>query len=306
MKILLTGCDGQVGWEVCRQAAALNIDVIPTDIADLDITDIDAVRTLQTEESADIFINSAAYTAVDEAESDRDLAYAVNATGAKNLATVAAESNLPILHISTDYIFSGKSSVPYLESDEPGPTGVYGETKLAGERLVAEANSRFVTLRTSWVFGVEGQNFVKTMLRLAVERDELTVVADQFGSPTFAGHIATALLALTKQYETSGELPWGNYNFCDSGPTTWHSFANKIMKVGVELGVLDKSPIVQPLRTEDYPTSAVRPRYSVMDCSLFLQTFPEIGISSWEVGLREMIGSESIKAEILQLTDRDS
>ena len=299
MKILLTGCDGQVGWEVCRKAAALNLDVVPTDIANLDITDIGAVRALQSKEKTDIFVNSAAYTAVDKAESDQALAYAVNATGAKNLAVVAAESDAPILHISTDYIFSGKNSVPYLESDEPDPTGVYGETKLAGERQVEEANNKFVTLRTSWVFGIEGQNFVKTMLRLAKERDELTVVADQFGSPTFAGHIAAALLAMTKQYEAKGVLPWGNYNFCDSGPTTWHGFANKIMKVGVELGILDKSPIVLPLRTEDYPTPAARPGYSVMDCSLFLSTFPEIGISSWEAGLREMIGSEKVREEIV-------
>jgi dTDP-4-dehydrorhamnose reductase len=299
MKILLTGCDGQVGWEVCRQAKALNLEVVPTDIANLDITNIDAVRAIQSKEKADIFINSAAYTAVDKAESDQPLAYAVNATGAKNLAIVASETNAPILHISTDYIFSGNSSVPYQEGDEPDPTGVYGETKLAGERQVEAANDKFVTLRTSWVFGIEGQNFVKTMLRLARERDELTVVADQFGSPTFAGHIAAALLALTKQYEAEGVLPWGNYNFCDSGPTTWHGFANNIMKVGVESGVLDKSPIVRPLRSEDYPTLAARPGYSVMDCSLFLKTFPEIGISSWEAGLREMIGSARVKAEIL-------
>ena len=135
MKILLTGCDGQVGWEICRQAKELNFEVIPTDIGNLDITDIDAIRALQAKEKADIFINSAAYTAVDRAESDRELAYAVNATGAKNLAKVAAESDLPILHISTDYIFGGNNSVPYVEEDEPQPTGVYGETKLAAHRV---------------------------------------------------------------------------------------------------------------------------------------------------------------------------
>jgi dTDP-4-dehydrorhamnose reductase len=290
MKILLTGCNGQVGWEICRKAPDYNFDVIPTDIHNLDITDIEAIRTLQAEKQADIIINSAAYTAVDRAESDKDLAYEVNALGAKNLATVAAENNLPIFHISTDYIFSGNATVPYTDDSEPDPQGVYGETKLAGERQVAEANSRHLTLRNSWVFGIEGQNFVKTMLRIGAENKEISVVADQFGSPTFAGHIATALLKLSEQYRESGDLPWGTYNFCDAGTTTWHMFANKIMEIGVEHEMLDKTPIVQPITTEDYPTAASRPAYSVMDCSRFAATFPLIGISSWESGLREMIG----------------
>jgi len=289
MKILLTGCDGQVGWEISRKAPDYNFDVIATDIHNLDITDIEAIRTLQAKKQVDIIINSAAYTAVDKAESDKDLAYSVNALGAKNLAIVAAENNLPILHISTDYVFSGNTTIPYADDSTPDPQGVYGESKLAGELQVAETNARHLTLRTSWVFGIEGQNFVKTMLRLGAENNEISVVADQFGSPTFAGHIATALLKLTKQYQESGDLPWGNYNFCDAGTTTWHMFATKIMAISVEKGILDQSPIVQPIRTEEYPTAASRPPYSVMDCSRFTETFPHIGISSWESGLREMI-----------------
>ena len=289
MRILLTGCDGQVGCEICRKAPDYGFDVIPTDIGNLDITDIDAIRRLQDEHHAEIVINSAAYTAVDEAESDQQLAHEINALGAQNLATVARECNLPILHISTDYIFSGKASTPYKDDSEPDPQGVYGQTKLAGEQLVAETNSKHLTLRTSWVFGIDGQNFVKTMLRLGIENEEINVVADQFGSPTFAGHIATALLQLTKQYQQNGDLPWGNYNFCDAGTTTWHMFATKITQMGLEYGLLTKLPVVHPIRTEDYPTPATRPLYSVMDCSLFHQTFPEIGISSWESGLREMI-----------------
>jgi len=185
MKILLTGCDGQVGWEICRKAPDYGFEVIPTDIGNLDITDIDAIRSLQTKETADIVINSAAYTAVDKAETDQDLAYNVNALGAQNLATVAAENNIPILHISTDYVFSGDATVPYKDNADPDPGGVYGTTKLQGERLVAAANRRYLTLRTSWVFGIEGNNFVKTMLRLGLEKKEVSVVADQFGSPTF-------------------------------------------------------------------------------------------------------------------------
>ena len=295
MKILLTGCDGQVGWEICRKAPKYNFSVIPTDIGNLDITDINAVRALQEKERADIIINSAAYTAVDRAESDQDLAYNVNAIGAQNLAIVAAESDVPILHISTDYIFDGKSTTPYLDDSTPAPQSVYGKTKLAGEQLVAEANSKFVTLRTSWVFGIEGNNFVKTMLRIGNDNDEISVVADQFGSPTFAGHIARALLLLTERYENEGTLAWGNYNFCDSGITTWHGFASKIMEQGLAREQLESLPVVRPIRTQEYPTPAVRPNYSMMDCSKFAKCFPKIGIQSWEAGLNEMLDAIKTK-----------
>jgi dTDP-4-dehydrorhamnose reductase len=289
MKILLTGCDGQVGWEICRQAPKYNFSVIPTDVGNLDITDLGAVRALQEKERADIIINSAAYTAVDKAESDQELANKVNALGAQNLALVAAESNIPILHISTDYIFDGRSTTPYLDESTPAPQSVYGKTKLAGEQLVSESNPKFVTLRTSWVFGIEGNNFVKTMLRIGNENDEISVVADQFGSPTFAGHIARALLMLADQYNKEGDLAWGNYNFCDSGITTWHGFASKIMDLGLERKQLTSLPVVRPIRTEEYPTPAVRPNYSMMDCNKFAKSFPEIGIQSWETGLVEML-----------------
>jgi len=287
--MLLTGCDGQVGCEICRKAPAYGLDVIPTDIDNLDITDLEAIRSLQAKQQADIFVNAAAYTAVDKAESNGQLARNVNALGAQNLALVAADSNLPILHISTDYIFDGTATTPYKDDAQANPLQVYGLTKLEGEQLVAQSNSKQITLRTSWVFGIDGHNFVKTMLRLGREKDEISVVADQFGAPTFAGHIATALLELTKQYQLQGELPWATYNFCDAESTSWHQFATRIMQTGLENGTLTKMPVVLPIQTKDYPTPAERPLYSVMDCSLFDRTFPQIGISRWESGLREMI-----------------
>ena len=291
MRILLTGCDGQVGWEICRKAAHYGFDVVPTDIGNLDITDIDAIRSLHSDQPSDIIINSAAYTAVDKAEDDEELAHQVNAVGAENLAIVARENDLPMLHISTDYIFNGDATTAYNDDSNPDPQGVYGKTKLAGEVLVQKANQKYVPLRTSWVFGIEGQNFVKTMLRLGKEKEEISVVADQFGSPTFAGHIATALLELTRQYQSDTNLPWGSYNFCDAGTTTWYMFTVKIMQLAVDQGILSTSPVVRPIRTEDYPTAATRPAYAVMDCSRFADTFPQIGISSWESGLREMIST---------------
>ena len=294
MKILLTGCRGQVGWEICRRADSFDCEIVETDIHNLDIGDIDAVRSLQTNENCDVIINAAAYTAVDRAEEEEDVAYRVNATGAGNLATVAAESDVPFLHISTDYVFDGNSTCPYTDDAPREPQGVYGVTKLQGEDMVAAATSRFVTLRTSWVFGVEGNNFVKTMVRLAGERDQLTVVADQYGSPTFAGHIAHALLSLTARFRSEGSLPWGHYNFCDTGPLTWHGFATKIVQRAQATGLIEKAPEVRPILTSEFPTAAVRPMYSIMNCQLFAQTFPEIGIKSWSEGLDQVI--EGMKA----------
>lgn len=295
MKVLLTGSHGQVGWEVCRQARQCDIDVIATNSGNLDITDMGAIRAILTAEPADMIINAAAYTAVDKAESEPELAWRVNALGAQNLAQAAAEQGMPILHISTDYVFSGDATIPYADDAQAAPLTAYGRTKLAGEQLLAAANPHYLTLRTSWVFGIEGNNFVKTMLRLAAERDELTVVADQFGCPTFAGHIARALLALMTQYRQAGNLPWGTFNFCDAGITTWHTFAVKILECARAAGLLSSMPIVRPIRTDDYPTAATRPRYSALDCSRFTQTFPHIGIGGWEAGLREMITALSAK-----------
>ncbi len=295
MKILLTGCDGQVGCEVRKQASDYGFEILATDVGDLDITDIDAIRLLQQQLQADLFINSAAYTAVDQAESDVALAHAVNADGAGNLALVAAENDIPMLHISTDYVFDGSATTPYPDQATPNPQTVYGKTKLAGELLVAENNAQHLTLRTSWVFGIEGQNFVKTMLRLARANNELRVIADQFGSPTFAGHIARALLQLAKRLQHREPVAWGTYNFCDAGPTTWHTFATRIVTRGFEQGLLESVPVVIPLRTQEYPTAAKRPTYSVMDCSRFNRHFPEIGIQSWDEGLSAMLAALSLE-----------
>lgn len=291
MKILLTGANGQVGWEISARASDHDVEVIATGRDALDITDLDAIRALLAAEPADAIVNAAAYTAVDQAEAEPELAWRVNALGAHNLARVAAEQNIPILHLSTDYVFSGDATMPYADDAPVNPLAVYGNTKLEGEQRVVAANPRQVTLRTSWVFGSHGNNFVKTMLRLAAERDELRVVADQFGCPTFAGQIAEALLALARQYSAAGDLPWGTYNFCGAGVTTWHAFATRIIELGLAAGLLDKAPPVRPILTEDYPTAAIRPRYAPLDCSRFANAFPAIGIAGWEAGLREMIAA---------------
>ena len=293
MKVLVTGANGQVGWELCRQAEEFGFVVLKTDYQELDITDAAAVAKFVAQEKPQIIINSAAYTAVDKAEEEQERAYAINALGPKNLAEAAHSAGIPLLHISTDYVFSGNKLTAYFEDDQPGPLGVYGETKLAGENYVQATLAQYVTLRTSWVFGIEGANFVKTMIRLGRERTELNVVADQKGNPTFAGDIAAALLKIAKRYESGQPITWGTYHFSGRGTTTWHGFAEAIFNEAISQGVLANRPRVNAITTAQYPTPAQRPINSELNCDRFIQTFPEIGQIDWQIGLSKLI--ESLK-----------
>lgn len=291
MKILLTGSQGQVGWEITRKISKWDLEIASTHRQILDICDLDAIRDVLNADHFDMIVNAAAYTAVDKAEDDEAEAYRVNAIGAQNLAIAASEKDIPILHISTDYVFDGDAALAYRENDRTNPQGAYGRTKLAGENLVAEANPKHLILRTSWVFGIQGNNFVKTMLRLGSERDELSVVADQSGCPTFAGHIAAALLDICQLYQSGAEIKWGVYHFSDAGITTWHQFASDIIQQGYDAGLIEELPKIQPISTENYPTPAKRPLYSCLDHSLFESNFPTIKIKKWEDGLEELISS---------------
>jgi len=291
MKILLTGSQGQVGWEITRKSAEFNLDLLPTHRQLLDICDLNAIRRVLNTDQFDIIINAAAYTAVDKAEENETEAYRVNALGAQNLALAAFEKGIPILHISTDYVFDGLASAPYNESAKTNPQSVYGSTKLSGEKLVAEANPKHLILRTSWVFGIEGNNFVKTMLRIGSERDELSVVGDQTGSPTFAGDIAEALLGICQIYQSDGDIQWSTYHYCGAGKTTWHQFASEIIQRGYDAELIKALPQIHPILTENYPTPATRPLNSCLDCSRFESSFPTIGIKNWEDGLKELISS---------------
>lgn len=293
MKILVTGANGQVGTELCKQSEGYGFSVIATDYQELDITDQQAVALFVADNKPDIIINSAAYTAVDKAEEEPEMAERINALGPKNLAGVAAEHKIPLLHISTDYVYSGNKTSPYIESDKVDPIGVYGETKINGENYVREALDQYVTLRTAWVFGVAGNNFVKTMVRVGAERDELGVVADQKGCPTFAGDIAGALLAIANDYDKGKTIAWGTYHFCGAEETTWHGFAEAIFDEAVAEGVLSSRPKVNALTTDEYPTPAKRPANSVMCCDQFIQAFPAIGQPSWKPGLKRVV--ESLK-----------
>jgi len=289
MKILVTGAKGQVGWELCRQASALGIEVLATDVEELDITDNAAVGRFVTTHAPELIINAAAYTAVDRAESEEALARRINALACSFLANAAAEATIPLLHISTDYVFAGDKPTAYTEEDPVDPQGVYGLTKLEGETLVRAALAQHIILRTAWVFGIQGANFVKTMLRLGAERDQLKVVADQAGCPTFAGDIARALLRIAKRYSAGEAIAWGTYHFCGREATTWHGFAEAIFDEAMRQGVLARRPTVEPIPTQAYPTPAKRPANSVLDCSKFERAFPEINLSDWREGLTKVV-----------------
>ena len=264
VKVLITGAAGQVGSELVK-LAPVGFEVVGYKSSELDITNARQVQQIVAEQAPALIINAAAYTAVDKAETDVERAYAVNETGVKNLVQAALALNIPVFHISTDYVFDGTATEPYKETDPVGPTGVYGASKLAGEQALANSGVKHIILRTSWVFGAEGNNFVKTMLRLGKERDTLGVVADQHGCPTSAASIANVLWQLAQKYTEEGELPWGIYHFSNAPATTWYGVACEIFKQAVEAGMLGKEPIVNAITTTDYPTPAKRPIWSVLD-----------------------------------------
>lgn len=287
MHVLVTGATGQVGYELMRLVPA-GFTVAGFGSAELDITDAAVVEEIVERETPALIINAAAYTAVDKAEAEAELAYAVNQDGVANLAAVAARCGIPLLHISTDYVFSGDTEIPYREDDSPAPTGVYGASKLAGEKVLAETWTNHLIMRTSWVFGAHGNNFVKTMLRLGQEREKLSVVADQHGCPTSAASIGRALWSLVEQYRDKGVLHWGVYHYAGLPPCTWHDFAKNIFEIAHELGLLRRYPILNAIGTVDFPTPAKRPAWSVLDSSR-LKRMHGIEPADWQLELRDVL-----------------
>jgi len=282
MKLLITGSKGQLGTELVRQA--MGHDVVAVDHDELDITDAAAVSSFVGDVHPDVIINAAAYTAVDRAEEDVDTAFAVNRDGPAHLAKACSGLNIPLIHVSTDYVFAGNRQGAYVESDPVEPAGVYGESKLAGEQAVTQCCSRYLILRTSWVFSSHGNNFVKTMLRLGRERETLGVVADQFGKPTAAAELARLILAILPDSEGH----WGTYHLAQPDATSWHGFAEVIFDTAREQGVNLKVNRVNAITTDDYPTPAKRPANSVLDCSTFESTFG-FKIRPWRDSLNEVV-----------------
>ncbi len=283
--LLITGAGGQVGTELLKRAESHGFTTTGLTRADLDITDANAVADAVAGHAPRFLINAAAYTAVDKAESEQDAAYAVNRDASANLAKAAANAGIPLIHISTDYVYDGGKDGPWVESDPVKPLGVYGASKEAGERAVRETLPAHVILRTSWVYAAHGGNFIKTMLRVGAERDELRVVADQHGAPTFAGDIAEAILTIAQRID-AGASAWGTYHYTAAGSTTWHGLAEAIFDRAEP--VWGRRPTVEAIPTSAYPTPAARPANSVLDCSAVLTAF-DVPRRPWQAGLDEAL-----------------
>jgi len=274
VRILLLGGSGQVGHEIINACAKMGVSYIAPSGTELNITDSKMLkRTLEHSLPLDFVVNASAYTAVDKAESDRETAFMVNATAPGVLANLCADLDIPLLHISTDYVFDGSATLPYTEHSATGPLGVYGESKLEGDRHVQQNCPHSIVLRTAWVFSEYGANFVKTMLRLGRTRSELNVVSDQFGCPTEASYIASAIMTIIRSVLAGNTNSWGLYNFTGSGHTDWASFAMAIFNQAQRID--PDYPIVQvnAISTAEYPTAASRPAYTVLDCTKIMQVF---------------------------------
>ncbi|OHD66302.1 MAG: dTDP-4-dehydrorhamnose reductase [Spirochaetes bacterium RBG_13_51_14] len=257
--IWLIGNRGMLGSDVEVLLKRDYQPYIASDI-DVDITDFKALRDFIARSDVSWIINCSAYTAVDNAEDERDKTFAINADGAHNIACVAAAAGAALVHVSTDYVFDGEKSEPYLEEDTPNPIGVYGLSKLAGERHVASAMGRYFIIRTAWLYGHRGNNFVRTMLRLFSERDEVRVVADQWGSPTFTKDLAAAIISIISGNSTR----YGIYHFTNEGRTTWYDFAREIYTLARNYRRVDREVRIIPITTEEYPTKVKRPRNSYL------------------------------------------
>ena len=280
MRILVLGSSGQLAHAL-RLAATPDLMIETVGRPQTDLTDRAAVIAATTAHRPDVVINAAAYTAVDKAESEREAAFLVNATGAGYAAMATAAAGIPLIHVSTDYVFDGNKATPYLETDPTGPVSVYGASKLAGEQQVAGSNPRHVIVRTAWVVSPFGANFVQTMLRLATERDELRVVADQVGSPTSAIDLAAALIAVARQVAAMapGDSRWGVYHATNSGTANWADLAEHALAASARHG--GRVVPVRRITTADYPTPAKRPANSRLDGSKLTRNFA-VTLPCWQ------------------------
>jgi len=272
MKILLTGRTGQVGYELMRSLQPLG-EVIGVDRSEMDLSDLDQVRDVIRRIQPGLIINPAAYTAVDKAESEPDLAMRINGLAPGVMAEEAAKLGAALVHYSTDYVFDGTKPEPYTEADQPCPLNVYGRTKLAGEQAIAASGASYLIFRTSWVYGMRGKNFLLTMTRLAAEREELRIVADQHGAPTWCRTLADTTASILSQARGAGDrAAWwrensGLYHLTAQGETTWHGFADALLDQAA------KKPVLVPISSNEYPVPAARPANSRLSCVALMERF---------------------------------
>lgn len=294
MRILITGANGQLGYEL-EQTAPEGVELITVDVDSLDITSAEAVTAFFSTYQPNAVINAAAYTAVDRAETEQAAAYAVNASGAQLLAQACAVANIPMVQVSTDFIFDGTQSTPYQIDDTANPLSVYGASKLQGEQAVAEIlGNQACIIRTAWVYSAHGNNFVKTMLRLMAEKEQLSVVADQVGTPTWARTLATGCWKALKRLSDEASQSCNIYHLTDAGVASWYDFAVAIQEEALALGMLEKVIAVLPIPTTAYPTPAKRPAFSVLNKT---ETYAALSITPqhWRDSLRLML-QEALQA----------
>lgn len=285
MKIIVIGKSGQLAWEL-SQLSSPDQEIICLGRNDIDLQDVAAIADSLQQHKASGVINASAYTAVDQAESDIDNAYALNAMAVGNVAQACKILSVPFVHISTDFVFHGDKGAPYLPNDEIRPLGVYGASKAQGEQLITDIYpEQSVIIRTSWVYSTHGNNFVKTMLNLMNTKPELGIISDQIGSPTYAKGLAEACVASLESNIS------GIHHYTDTGVASWFDFAVAIQSIGYELGLLDKKIPIKPITTAQYPTPAKRPHYSVLDKSSLMNALPELSFSHWQSQLACMMNA---------------
>ena len=294
MKVVLFGAAGQLGTDCYQRLNAAGYEVVPLSRDQVDFSDPTAVGESILNTTPDFVINACAYTAVDRAETDAAQADLVNHLSVAEMARCCDQLQIPLLQLSTDYVFAGDGTQPYREDDSVSPLGVYGKTKLAGEVAIQQQHPKHIILRTSWVFGTHGNNFVKTMLRLGGEREQLRVVSDQWGRPTYTGDIVTAIESFLDSYQQQGELPWGIYHCSSEGETNWHEFAQTIFAEAMSANLLQRVPQVEPIPSSAYPTPAPRPHYSVLDTSKLTQ-FMGSPLPHWRQGLQTFFRQQTVK-----------
>ena len=301
-RIVLFGAAGQVGSDVTSQAQQRNITVTGYTHARVDIVDKNSVRAVIGSEKPDIVINAAAYTRVDDAEDNRELAYQVNESGSRVLAEVCRDIDIPLIHISTDYVFDGTATQAYQEDDKVNPLSVYGASKLAGEEAIRSLHDKHIILRTSWVFGNYGANFVYTIARLAASRESLAVVADQTGGPTAAASIATTVLDLAQTVCAKDTVEWGTYHYSGAPATNWHAFASAIVEQLKSQGRSIACQSINPLKTAEYPVKATRPQNSVLNCDKIRKVFG-IEQPDWRRDLQLVMSSPEFSRRLSEMIE---
>jgi dTDP-4-dehydrorhamnose reductase len=290
MKILVLGANGQVGSEIIQHFSSTNHELIPFTRAELDCVDVSTVNNTLSAIQPELIINASAYTAVDKAEDEASLARRINGEFVQQLALYCTQQQIPLIHLSTDYVFDGSKVGAYSETDQPHPQGTYAQSKFLGEQAIISQLNKYIILRVSWVFGVYGTNFVKTILKLASSRDELKIVADQWGRPTAARDIARVLQEIVEKLNAPSFSNWGVYHYAGTGITNWYEFSRVFIDIAKKKGVHLAINQLSPIKSEEYSTKALRPKNSVLDTTKIEQIL-NIQCTSWKDYLPEVVDS---------------